>query len=105
MPPLPSILARCRQSVWREASPAFHISKEVSPFLIVHGTQDRGVPISQAQELFEKLQSAGVSVSFIKVNDEHTFQTLDARRQLAMETVAFFSRYLGNVSPNPNWKS
>ena len=89
--------------VWREALPVFHISEEVSPFLIVHGTQDRSVLISQAQEFFEKLQSAGVSVSFIKVNDAHTFQTLDARRELAMETVGFFSRYLGNVSPNPNW--
>ena len=91
--------------VWREASPAFHISKEVSPFLIVHGAQDRGVPISQAQELLENFSPSGVSVSFIKVNDAHTFQTLDARRELAMETVAFFSRYLGNVSPNPKWNS
>ena len=80
--------------VWREASPAFHISKTNAPFLILHGTQDQNVPISQAQELYEKLQSAGVPVSLIKVNDVHTFQTPDARRQLAMESLAFFNRYL-----------
>jgi acetyl esterase/lipase len=80
--------------VWREASPAFHASKDVAPFLIVHGTQDQIVPISQAQELFEKLQSAGVPVSFIKVNDGHTFQTPEALRQLAIETRGFFNRYL-----------
>ncbi|MBV8867762.1 MAG: alpha/beta hydrolase [Acidobacteriaceae bacterium] len=80
--------------VWREASPAFHISKGDAPFLIVHGTQDQNVPMSQAEELFKKLQSAGVPVSIVKVNDAHTFQTPEARRQLAIETLAFFNRYL-----------
>jgi acetyl esterase/lipase len=80
--------------VWREASPAFHVSKADAPFLIVHGTQDQSVPLSQSQELFEKLQSAGVPVSFVKVNDVHTFQTPEARRRLAVETLAFFNRYL-----------
>src|ERR1700685_780797 len=80
--------------IWREASPAFHVSKTDAPFLIVHGAQDQDVPISQAQELFQKLQSAGVPVSLIKVNDGHTFETPEARRQLAIETLAFFTRYL-----------
>ena len=81
--------------VWRQASPVFHVSKVDAPFLIVHGTQDENVPILQSQELFDKLQSAGVPASFIKVNDAHTFQTPEARRQLAIETRAFFRRYLG----------
>ncbi len=80
--------------VWRRASPVFHVSKADAPFLIVHGTQDKNVPISQSQELFEKLQSAGVPASFIKVNDVHTFQTPEARRRLAIETLEFFNRYL-----------
>jgi acetyl esterase/lipase len=80
--------------VWREASPAFHVSKDVAPFLIVHGTQDQEVPVSQAQELFEKLQSAGVPVSLIKIDGGHTFQTPEARRQLAHQTLQFFYRYL-----------
>jgi acetyl esterase/lipase len=85
-----------RPEVWREASPADHVSKQDAPFLIVHGTQDGSVPISQAQELFEKLQTAGVPVAFIKVDDAHTFRTPEARRQLAIETLAFFHR---NLSP------
>jgi acetyl esterase/lipase len=85
-----------RPEVWREASPADHVSKQDAPFLIVHGTQDGDVPIAQAQELFEKLQAAGVPVAFIKVEDAHTFRTPEARRQLALETLAFFHR---NLSP------
>lgn len=80
--------------VWREASPVFHVAKGDAPFLIMHGTQDQEVPISQSEELFKKLRSAGVAASFIKVDDVHTFRTPEARRQLAIQTLAFFSRYL-----------
>jgi len=80
--------------VWREASPVFHVSKDDAPFLIVHGTHDDSVPIAQAQELFEKLKAAGVMASFVKVDGGHTFETADAKRQLAVETLAFFNRYL-----------
>ncbi len=83
--------------VWRDASPAFHVSKDDAPFLIVHGTGDQNVPIAQAQELFEKLKAAAVPASFVKVEDGHTFQTPEARRQLAVETLAFFNRYLADT--------
>jgi acetyl esterase/lipase len=79
---------------WRDASPVFHAAKDNAPFLIVHGTEDKDVPISQSQELFDKLQAAGVPASFIKVNDGHTFQTPDARRELAVQAQSFFNRYL-----------
>jgi acetyl esterase/lipase len=34
--------------------------------------------VDQPQELYEKLKAAGVPVSFIKVNDAHTFRTPEA---------------------------
>jgi acetyl esterase/lipase len=80
--------------IWEQASPAFHVSKEDAPFLIMHGTHDQEVPIAQAQELYDKLQSAGVSVSFIKFDDVHTFQAPEARRRLAIEAVSFFNHKL-----------
>lgn len=79
---------------WREASPVFHVSPSAAPFLIVHGTRDPDVSIGQSQELYEKLQQAGVPVTFVKVDDVHTFQTPEARHRLAIETLAFFNRYL-----------
>jgi dipeptidyl aminopeptidase/acylaminoacyl peptidase len=48
----------------------------------------------QAQELYDKLQSAGAIVSLVKVDDVHTFRTPEARRQLALESLTFFNRYL-----------
>ena len=73
----------------------FHVSKNSAPFLIIHGTQDQDVPIAQAQELYEKLKAAGVPVSFMKIEDAHTFQKPESRRQLAMETLGFFYEHLG----------
>jgi dipeptidyl aminopeptidase/acylaminoacyl peptidase len=81
-------------AIWREASPVFHVAKSDAPFLIVHGTHDENVPIAQAQELYDKLQAAGVPVLFVKLDAGHTVQTPEARRALAMETFAFFNRYL-----------
>jgi dipeptidyl aminopeptidase/acylaminoacyl peptidase len=51
--------------------------------------------MDQPKELYEKLQAAGMPVSFIKINDVHTFRTPEARRQLAFETLEFFNRNLG----------
>ncbi len=80
--------------VWRDASPVFHVSKSNAPFLIVHGTQDTDIPISQAQELFDKLHEANVQVELVKIEDGHTFRAPEARERLASETFLFFNRYL-----------
>jgi acetyl esterase/lipase len=80
--------------VWRDASPVSHVAKSDAPFLIVHGTQDQSVPIAQAQELYEKLKQAGVNASFIKLDDGHMFDKPENRKQLALEAMTFFNRYL-----------
>jgi len=80
--------------VWRDASPVFHVSKGDAPILILHGTRDGDVPISQAEEFSKKLEAAGVPVSFIKVDDGHLFQTPGGHKQLALQTLAFLNRYL-----------
>jgi acetyl esterase/lipase len=83
-----------RPEIWRDASPLLRVSKTNAPFLIVHGTRDSNVPIAESEELAERLRQTGVPVTLVKVDDEHTFQTPEARRRLALETLEFFSRYL-----------
>jgi acetyl esterase/lipase len=80
--------------LWKDASPVFHVAKDNAPFLIVHGTRDEEVRISQAQELNDKLSAAGVPVSFIKVDDVHTFEQPENRRRTAVESRDFFDKYL-----------
>jgi acetyl esterase/lipase len=83
--------------LWKDASPVFHAAKDNAPFLIMHGTKDEEVRISQAQELNDKLSAAGVPVSFIKVNDVHTFALPENRRRVAVESRDFFDKYLGSA--------
>src|SRR5579863_2079490 len=60
--------------IWRDASPAYHVTKDAAPFLIVHRTRDENVKLEQAQELYEKLKAVGVSVSFEEVDDGILFK-------------------------------
>jgi acetyl esterase/lipase len=83
-----------KHAVWQGASPALSAAKGDAPFLVVHGTRDETVEIAQAQELVDTLQSKGVPVSFVKVDAGHVFDSPDAKRQLALQTLAFFNRYL-----------
>lgn len=46
------------------ANPITFVSKDDPPFLIVHGDDDRTVPINQSQLLFAALKGAGVSAHF-----------------------------------------
>jgi dipeptidyl aminopeptidase/acylaminoacyl peptidase len=52
------------------------------------------VPIAQAQEFADKLKQAGASVKFVTVEDVHTFQTPEAKRQLVFATRDFLMQYL-----------
>ncbi len=80
--------------VWRDASPVFHAAKSNAPILIIHGTRDEMVPISQAEELNDALTKAGANVKFLRLDSDHMFHEPVAHRQLALETQAFFDRYL-----------
>jgi len=80
--------------IWQDASPVFHVSKKAAPFLIVHGTRDANVPVTQAQELADKLKRARVPVEFVKVDDDHSVASPDALKRLIYETRNFFVQYL-----------
>ena len=80
--------------VWRDASPVFHVAKSNAPILIIHGMHDDMVPISQAEELNDALTKVGATVKFLRLDSDHMFRAPGPHRQLALETQAFFDRYL-----------
>ena len=52
-----------------KASPVSHASAEAPPFLIIHGTRDATVPISQGDRLNEALEKAGAKhVEYLRYN-------------------------------------
>jgi acetyl esterase/lipase len=59
-----------KADVYRKASPMTYAGKDAPPFLFLHGTEDRVVPIKQAQDLAEKLRRAGGSARVVPVEGE-----------------------------------
>jgi acetyl esterase/lipase len=77
----------------RDASPTNHIRRDAAPMLLIHGTNDRWVPIEQLAELATVLEAARVRHQLIRVDGaRHGF---DARvqeprdRDLLPEIFAF----------------
>jgi acetyl esterase/lipase len=53
----------------RKASPVTWVTKDSAPLLIMHGTADPLIPLTQSQALTDKLKAAGVEVTLDIVQD------------------------------------
>jgi acetyl esterase/lipase len=51
------------------ASPVFHVDSSDPPLLLLHGDQDRQMPINQSHELEGAYEKQGLDVDFIVVHD------------------------------------
>jgi len=52
----------------RQASPLTYVTSKAPPFLIIHGTADKTVPVSQSDELVKALREAGAKdVTYMRV--------------------------------------
>ncbi|MBU6412170.1 MAG: alpha/beta hydrolase [Planctomycetes bacterium] len=58
-----------KMDVLRQASPVIYASKDDAPMLIMHGTEDRLVPMEQSVMLRDALQKAGARVELIEKAD------------------------------------
>ncbi len=82
------------------ASPVNHVSPDDPPFLLLHGLEDKVVPPSQSQILFDVLQEAGVLAELIFVeNASHGFAPAGSasepsRAEITEMVVEFFSLHL-----------
>jgi acetyl esterase/lipase len=50
-------------------SPVTHVTKDSAPILLLHGTKDTLVPMSQSELLLEKYQKAGAKAELVKMPD------------------------------------
>jgi acetyl esterase/lipase len=61
--PVYSLLGGFDPAKAKAASPITYVSKNAPPFLIIHGDQDKVVPLAQSQELEKALKQAGAEVT------------------------------------------
>ncbi|MCS7167642.1 MAG: alpha/beta hydrolase [Gemmatales bacterium] len=86
-----------KKELARLASPVTHASKDDPPFLILHGTADKVVPLAQSEYLENALRGAGVEVTLIRIdNAGHggpQFNTPEIRKTIS----DFFDKHLRAV--------
>ena len=86
------------RSLCKKADPITYVDGDEPPFLIMHGDQDRAVPVHQSQLLYEALKKANVDVTYYVVEGAgHGLRDgkKDTPEQLFEMSAAFFEKHLG----------
>ena len=92
--PLLGGTAEERPEAYRKASPLTYAGKESAPLLLVHGAEDKMVPVGQSRRLYDKIAAAGGSATLIVVEGEgHGFRPEKLRECLA-QMITFFDKQL-----------
>jgi len=82
--------------LYRKASPISHVDAKDSPILMIHGTEDETVPLSQSETLAAALKSAGVEHHLLVVpGGPHTFYLESKKLDLRPQVFAFLEKHLG----------
>ncbi|MBW6499930.1 MAG: alpha/beta hydrolase [Bacteroidales bacterium] len=82
--------------LYMEASPLFHVDKGDPPTLILHGTSDKLVPVSQSDDLKSRLDSLGVPCVYYRLPLwPHTMDVVRRVNDFCQEKMnEFFEQYL-----------
>ncbi len=82
--------------LYREASPVSYLDKNDPPTLILHGTSDRLVPVSQSDDLKRRLDSLGVPCEYHRLPLwPHTMDIVKRVNDFCqMKMEGFFKQYL-----------
>jgi acetyl esterase/lipase len=84
------------EEIARQISPAWHVSPDDPPTLIIHGDQDRLVPLQQSELIIEKLKKAGVKTNLVvKKGAGHGWLGLDKDET---QLIDWFDKYLKKAS-------
>jgi dipeptidyl aminopeptidase/acylaminoacyl peptidase len=80
-----------------------HVDKFNTPVLIIHGEDDKRVPIQNAREMRAALEKAGKPVEYMtKPKEGHGFFKEDNNTERYVITEQFLQKYLGPGAPTNN---
>jgi len=78
----------------KAASPVTHVTPDDPPFLIVHGDQDRTVPLDQSRRMDAALHTAGVETELIILPGAGHGGPAFSSPEMTAKVAAFFDRHL-----------
>ncbi len=82
-----------------KASPLTYVTKEVPPFLIVHGEKDPRVPLEQPREMLDAVQKAGGEAALHLVKDGGHGFTAAQNNALIPVLTEFLDRHFKKPAP------
>ncbi len=86
-----------KKDLYALASPITHVSADDPPALFIHGAKDKGVPVSQSENMHKALQVKGVSSRLIVLEDsKHGFYNLGPEKvkELYQTSAEFLTQAL-----------
>lgn len=81
-----------------KASVINYISEKSAPFLILHGTEDKTVPIEQSDELYEKLIANGVYAEYYQIKGAGHGEDCFYQNDVKSIVFSFLNRILQDFS-------
>ncbi len=76
-------------------SPLKYLTRQSPPFRLLHGSEDKGVPLARSREFAAALKQAGVEHELIEVEGaKHSFGLQLAERDLRPDVMIFLSKHL-----------
>lgn len=82
-----------------KASPMTYVSKNVAPFLIMHGDGDKTVPLAQSEVFAEALQKAGAEATLLVVKGAGHGGAKFTSPENLKQIEAFFAKHLKPSKP------
>jgi dipeptidyl aminopeptidase/acylaminoacyl peptidase len=83
-----------------DRSPANLASNVTIPILLMHGTDDTIVPITQSRLMEDRLRGAGKNVRFVELRgDDHWLSQGQTRIQMLTELETFLAQNIGSAPP------
>jgi len=81
--------------LYQSASPLTYVHADSPPMLILHGTADKTVDVSQSEKFAEALKAKGATYEVEIIPDApHSFSLQPKEKDLRPVVLAFFDRYL-----------
>jgi acetyl esterase/lipase len=81
--------------LYKKASPITYAHKDAPPMLIIHGTADKTVPVSQSESLAAALKKAGAGYELVIVPEaQHSFDLQPPQRDLRPVVCSFLDEHL-----------
>ena len=84
----------------KDRSPLYNSRHIKTPILLMHGDEDRSLPVAQSRDFAEQLEYVGKTVRYVEFKDGGHHLAIQQNRTLFFEQLdAFLTKYLGVVEP------